>query len=77
MDSPVDPTKPDLTFPEKLSEAQAQTLSEELSRLTRLQYEAVVMSPYNGMSTEDADAYDERRWRIAGVCEMLRPLKNR
>ena len=73
----VDTTKSDLTFREKLSEAQTQILSEELSRLTRLQYEALVMSPYNHMSTEDANAYDERRWRIAGICEMLRPPRNR
>jgi hypothetical protein len=62
---------------EKLSEAQAQTLSEELTRLTRLQYEALLKSPYTRMSTEEAKAYDERRLHIAGICDMLRPPKNR
>jgi hypothetical protein len=29
------------------------------------------------MSAEEANAYDERRWRIAGICDTLRPPKNR
>jgi hypothetical protein len=60
---------------EQLSEAEAQVLSEELSRLTRLQYEALQKSSYINMTKKDADAYDERRLRIAGICEMLRPAK--
>lgn len=61
----------------KLTDAHEKLLSEELSRLTRLQYEALLRSAYPWMSTQEADAYDERRWRIAGICDLLRPAKNR
>jgi phosphoribosylformylglycinamidine (FGAM) synthase PurS component len=60
---------------EKLSEAQAKTLSEELSRLTRLQYEALQQWSYIKMPKEEADGYDERRTRIAEICEMLKPAR--
>jgi hypothetical protein len=60
---------------EALSEVLSEALSEELSRLTRLQYEALQKSSYIHMPKQDANAYDERRWRIAGICEMLRPPK--
>lgn len=62
---------------EKLSDAQAKALSEELSRLTRLQYEAFQQSSYINMPKKAADAYDERRMRIAEVCEMLKPVRTR
>jgi hypothetical protein len=62
---------------EKLSEAQAKTLSEELSRHTRLQYEALQQWSYINMPKREADGYDERRLRIANICDMLRPPKNR
>ena len=43
------------------------------SRLTRLQYEALQKSSYIHMPKQEADSYDERRCRIAGICGMLRP----
>jgi hypothetical protein len=55
---------------EKLSELDAQVLSEELSRLTRLQYEALQKSSYINMPKQEADAYDERRCRslVSATC---------
>jgi hypothetical protein len=61
---------------EKLSESQIRTLADELSMLTRLQYEALQRSSYLRMSQSEADLYDERRVRIAELCELLAKFRN-
>jgi hypothetical protein len=57
--------------------AQARALSEKLSSLTRLQYQGPFKVLLPRLSKEEADAYDECRRCIAGICDMLRPPKTR
>jgi hypothetical protein len=46
-------------------------LSEELSTLSRQQYEALQKAPYMRMSEAARDAYDSRRIRIGELCGLL------
>ena len=46
-------------------------LSKELATLARQQYEALQKLPYPKMSSADAEAYDQRRLRIAELSKRL------
>jgi hypothetical protein len=46
-------------------------MSEGLSLLCKLQYEALQKASYSRQSQAERDAYDVRRIRIAGLCGPL------
>jgi hypothetical protein len=50
---------------------EANALSTELSTLSRMQYEALLVSPYVKMSAQEAADYDRRRIRIGEICTLL------
>jgi hypothetical protein len=61
--------KPDsLSMGEELT---ALTLSAELAALTRHQYESLLKSSFALMTIEESGHYDERRLRIAEICDAL------
>lgn len=62
---------PVLAIEERLTSDEAKSLSERLSLLCKLQYEALQKASYNRMSQAERDAYDVRRIRIAGLCGRL------
>jgi hypothetical protein len=49
----------------------ANALSTQLSALSRMQYEALLISPHANMSPQEAAEYDRRRVRIAEICDLL------
>jgi hypothetical protein len=54
-----------------ITSSEAKDLAEELSRLTRQQYEALQRASYLHMSANEAAEYDERRIRIGELCGVL------
>ena len=49
----------------------ANGLSTQLSALSRMQYEALLVSPYVNMSPQAAAEYGRRRVRIGEICDLL------
>lgn len=58
-----------------LSTDNADSLSAELSALTRKQYEALQRAPYLRMSADEAKEYDLRRVGIGEICDVLAKLR--
>ena len=54
-----------------LREEAARDLAKELSKLSRLQYEALQKSFYLRMTSQGASEYDTRRVRISEICSAL------
>lgn len=50
---------------------EALKLSAELAAIARQQYEALLRSPFALMSAEESGRYDQRRLRIAEICDSL------
>jgi hypothetical protein len=57
---------------ESQSNDEAVSLSEELSILTRQQYEALRKWSYVRMAQSLRDDYDRRRLRIGEICDLFR-----
>jgi len=60
---------------ERLTDDETNALSMELGPLTRLQFEALLNSPYLRMSKSDADAWDRRRVRIGAISDCLAKVR--
>jgi hypothetical protein len=56
---------------------EVESLSMELSALSRQQSEALQRSSYVKMPPRDADEYDNRRLRIAELCEFLSKFRRK
>lgn len=63
--------------PDSLSIGEALALSAELATVTRQQYDALMKSSYLQMPVQDAAEYDERRIRIAEICEALKSYRKK
>jgi hypothetical protein len=50
---------------------EANALSTQLSALSRMQYEALLISPFVNMSPQEAAEYGRRRVRIGEICDLL------
>ena len=56
------------------SQAAIRSLKEEIERLTEHQSEALKMAAFVGMTTDEAEEYDERHCRIVKLVQKLEAL---